>query len=108
MDKIKFESSAPIEMNLIRPVQAFAQGESVVLLLPVSVAGDPQQEREVRLVMNIGLAELIPPQVRSARLNAIAFRNAQRTSDPGQQSKVVDAAKFVGVTLLALLARRKK
>jgi len=63
--------SGPVDLIATQPPEASAQGENVVLIAPVIVAGRPDVPGQVRLTMTVQQAELLSkrfePALRIAR-----------------------------------------
>jgi hypothetical protein len=66
MGTVTFEGEAPFELALQRLPTARAEGESVLVILPVFVPGEPQDTLDIRVMMAIQHAEQLFAQLQPA------------------------------------------
>jgi hypothetical protein len=65
---IIFEGEKPFELVIQTHPTTTAEGETVVVTLPVFVPGSPQQVADVRLLLSIPQAEYLASQKEAGRL----------------------------------------
>jgi hypothetical protein len=70
MGIVCFEGDPPYELIVTRPGQAIAQGENVLLTLPVFVPGPTAHEREIQLLVKFGHAFRISSDFHKAAIEA--------------------------------------
>ena len=75
MGTITFEGDRPFELITKRLPTAMSEGETVVLTLPVSFGGFPDQVAEIRVRLMLEHAEQLAVQIQPAIQKAQALKN---------------------------------
>lgn len=70
MGSLIFQGDPPFDLFLVRPAKAEAEGDTVILTLPVAAAGPDQPVHEIRVLARFGHAHALATKLREAAVEA--------------------------------------